>query len=287
LLPGLVGRQPGITFEKGRRQEGPQLVGSSFVFGVVVLEPGVVNPDRKHGRPLTARAEFARLDLEHKVGKRHRAPGPAASVGFSVARPGVCISGFGSQKPRRMRLPAAVLFLVLPIALVGQGVLTQVLLTLCGVVCLFGFPGGYTPRYGEYELGSSSRVALLAGPIGLVTASLCPPDQLSVRRHLHSSLPGSPAAPCHRGAAGTVDSPSAAGARRAGGAPAAGGGSLIPWTPARETQKSELFWQSAAATADIVERSSTLNVAIDAYGPSRPPAPPAGARSVCPLTVRP
>lgn len=93
-----------------------------------------------------------------------------------------------------MRLPAAVLFLVLPIALVGQGVLTQVLLTLCGVVCLFGFPGGYTPRYGEHELGSSSRVALLAGPIGLVTASLCPPDQLSVRHHLHPT-PWSPNRP--------------------------------------------------------------------------------------------
>ena len=85
-----------------------------------------------------------------------------------------------------MRLPAAVLFLVLPIALVGQGVLTQVLLTLCGVVCLFGFPGGYTPQYGEHVLRSSSRVALLAGPIGLVTASLCPPDQLSVRRPLRT-----------------------------------------------------------------------------------------------------
>ena len=84
-----------------------------------------------------------------------------------------------------MRLPAALLFLVLPIALVGQGVLAQVLLTLCGVVCLFGFPGGYTPRYEDHELGSSSRVALLAGPIGLLTASLCPPDQLSVRRPLH------------------------------------------------------------------------------------------------------
>lgn len=40
---------------------------------------------------------------------------------------------------------------------------------------------------------------------------------------------------------------------------------MIPWTPANETQKSELFWESAAATADIVEKSSTLNVAIDAY----------------------
>lgn len=39
----------------------------------------------------------------------------------------------------------------------------------------------------------------------------------------------------------------------------------IPWTPANETQKPELFWRSAAATADIVEKSSTLNVAIDAY----------------------
>lgn len=79
-----------------------------------------------------------------------------------------------------MRLPAAVLFLVLPISLVSQGVLTQVLLTLCGVVALFGFPGGYTPRYGEHLLDSSSRVALLAGPIGLVAASLCPPDHLNV-----------------------------------------------------------------------------------------------------------
>ena len=96
-----------------------------------------------------------------------------------------------------MQLASAALFLVLPISLVGQGLLVQILLTLCGVACLFGFPGGYTPRYGDHVLDSSHRVALLAGPIGLLTASLCPADQLNVRRPAEPrKLTAEP--PCHR-----------------------------------------------------------------------------------------
>lgn len=49
---------------------------------------------------------------------------------------------------------------------------------------------------------------------------------------------------------------------------------MIPWTPANETQKPELFWRSAAATADIVEKSRLHPLAA---GPGRlaDPRPPA------------